>query len=102
MLRRRLAYAVGFTIGAWQGLTTKPPIERPLLSTTAPPPAARPTTPNPACDVCDGTGTDPVFHGDCTECWPDQARTSVQRYLARHREEQWEARRQQAALNRTP
>ena len=74
----------------------------PLLSADAPPSKATPTKPNPDCEVCGGTGTDPVFYGDCTMCWPDEARTSVARYLARAREERYEASRQHAALNRTP
>jgi 2-phospho-L-lactate guanylyltransferase (CobY/MobA/RfbA family) len=72
----------------------------PLLSTTAES-KARATTPNPDCEVCGGTGTDPVFYGDCSECWPDHERTSVARYLARAREERYEASRQQGILNRT-
>lgn len=65
-------------------------------------PTATPTHANPDCEVCGGTGTDPDFHGDCTECWPDEPRTSVARYLAMARQEEYEARRQQATLNRTP
>lgn len=30
--------------------------------------------PNPTCTVCDGSGTDPDFHTDCTECWPNPER----------------------------
>lgn len=42
--------------------------------------------------MCGGTGTDPVFYGDCTECWPV-------RYTAAF-EERWHARRQLWALER--
>jgi len=49
-------------------------------------------TPNPECELCGGTGTDPVFFGDCTECWPTR--------LDAHREELWHARRQQWAIER--
>ena len=45
------------------------------------------TNPNPDCDVCRGSGSDPVFGTDCTECWPDAR-------LRAHREEAWHARRQ--------
>jgi hypothetical protein len=48
--------------------------------------ATRAVTANPDCDVCHGTGTDPVFFSDCTECWPEQHTA--------HREELWHARRQ--------
>jgi len=30
--------------------------------------------PNPDCAVCEGSGADPVFDSDCTECWPPRSR----------------------------
>lgn len=30
--------------------------------------------PNPTCKTCGGSGTDPDFDTDCTECWPPPER----------------------------
>jgi hypothetical protein len=48
---------------------------------------------DPDCELCGGTGTDPIFFGDCTECWPPTS--------AHAREELWHA-RHQAAMIPTP
>lgn len=34
-------------------------------------------TPNPACELCAGTGTDPDFGGTCTHCWLDAEREQL-------------------------
>lgn len=45
--------------------------------------AATPTHPNPDCTVCDGSGTDPLFYTDCSECWPTVRTTErLRRHLA--------------------
>jgi len=35
---------------------------------------SRITQPNPDCTVCLGSGSDPAFGSDCTECWPPRSR----------------------------
>lgn len=43
-------------------------------------------TPNPECVCCSGSGTDPAFLTECTECWPTRGsvRDSYEFRMASH------------------